>query len=114
MHKTSKTQKNSRKRTQFMCAAMLRWIRVQMGFEPRDMRATLALPGCKPIPRRTYQDYEAGKRGIPAKLATRIREVFKCDREFMATICHRVDIALTKQFPGGVIPSYQAKNEDDE
>lgn len=39
-----------------MCGKMLRWLRRDMKFEPRDMCAVLNLP------RRTYQDYEAGKR----------------------------------------------------
>ena len=80
-HKNTKKQQ---KRTH-MCAAMLRWIRKDMKFEPRDMCDIFLLP------RRTYQDYEAGKRGIPAELAVRIRETHKVDREFINSIGDRVD-----------------------
>lgn len=92
MQKDTKKTEKRQKRTH-MSGAELKQIRKAMRFEPRDMRATLALPGKKPIPRRTYQDYEAGKRGIPADLAARIRELFKRDREFMAGIPNRVDAA---------------------
>jgi len=86
-----------------MCGQMLRWIRQQMLFDPRDMRATLVPPGCPPMHRRTYEDYEAGKRGIPAELATRIREVYQRDLELKAGINDRVDAAVKKKFKGGVI-----------
>jgi hypothetical protein len=93
VQKTAKKQNKRQKRTQYMCHQMLRWIRLQMLFEPRDMRAAIVPPGTKPMSRRTYQDYEAGKRGIPADLAARIREMHKRDREFMATIGDRIDAA---------------------
>jgi len=96
-----------------MCAAMLRWIRRQMLFEPRKMRAVLVPPGCDPMPRRTYQDYEAGNRGIPADLASRIREIYRRDREHMAGIGARIDAALDREFPGGMIPSIQAEKEEE-
>lgn len=87
MQKHHEKTKKRQKRTQFMCGPMLRWIRLEMGFDPRDMRETLGLP------RRTYQDYEAGKRGLPTELAARIREMFQRDRELMAGIAGRVDVA---------------------
>lgn len=84
---TDKKKTNKRqKRTQYMCGKMLRWLRQDMRFEPRDMRAVLGIRS-----RRTYEDYEACKRGIPAKLATRIREQHKRDREFINGIGDRVD-----------------------
>ena len=103
----TKQQQKRQKRTQYMCPAMLRWIRLQMKFAPRDMYGTLGLP------RRTYQDYESGERGIPAKLAAQIRQVFKRDREFMAGLPNRVDANLKRQFPGGMIPSNQAGKEEE-
>lgn len=95
MQKAAKTTTKREKRTH-MAADELKRIRLAMKFAPRDMCATLGLP------RRTYQDYEAGKRGIPAKLATLIREMFNRDREFMATINDRVDAAAKKKFPNGI------------
>jgi plasmid maintenance system antidote protein VapI len=83
-HKKTVKAKNAR---MHMCGHMLRWIRLQMKFDPRDMCATLDLK------RRTYQDYEAGKRNIPAKLAARIREMYQRDREFMSSIPYSVDAA---------------------
>lgn len=114
MQNDTKKRNNRPKRThprgrkQYLCKAMLRWIRLQMGFEPRDMYRTLELP------RRTYQDYEAGKRGIPAELATRIREMHRRDRELMNGIGDRVDAELHRQYPGGVLPSYQVGKEEEE
>lgn len=86
MQKQTKKQNKRQKRTQYMCGKMLRWLREDMRFEPRDMRAVLGIRS-----RRTYQDYEAGKRGIPAKLAARIRELHKADREWTNGIGDRVD-----------------------
>jgi DNA-binding transcriptional regulator YiaG len=85
--KQNKQQKRTHPlgRKQYMCGKMLRCLRRSMKLEPRDMCAILNLP------RRTWQDYEAGKRGIPAKLATRIRELHKRDREFINGIGDRVD-----------------------
>lgn len=87
MQTPHKKQRKRQKRTQFMCGKMLRWMREDMRYEPRDMRALLGLK------RRTYQDYEAGKRGIPAKLALLIRELHQRDREFISGIGDRVDAA---------------------
>lgn len=86
VQKATKKPQKRQKRTQYMCGKMLRYIREVMKYEPRDMRASLELTS-----RRTYEDYESGKRGIPAKLATRIRELFKRDRDFMNGIGARVD-----------------------
>lgn len=70
-----------------MCGKMLAYIEEQIKFEPQDMCDSLELR------RRTYQNYKADKRSIPAELATRIRELYKRDREFMAGIGDRVDAA---------------------
>ena len=58
-----------------------------MGYERQDMCDQL---GLKP---RRYQSYELGDRGMPAELATRIRELYRHDREWMAGIVSRVDAA---------------------
>ena len=87
MQNDNKKRNKQPKRTQYMCAKMLRWLRKDMKFDPRDMCLVLELP------RRTYQDYEAGKRSIPSKLATRIRETHKADREWVNGIGDRVDAA---------------------
>lgn len=93
MQNTTKNKNKQRKRTQYMCGKMLRWLRKDMKFEPMDMCDTFRLP------RRTYQDYEAGKRGIPEKLAAQIREKHKQDREFVAGIWGRVDAAERGEKP---------------
>jgi len=80
----TKKQEKRQKRTH-MTGGELTRIRKEMKFEPRHMYRTLN------IPRRTYQDYEADKRGIPVKLALRIREMHKRDREWVAGIGDRVD-----------------------
>lgn len=86
--KKTKKRENAR-----MTGTMLRHIRQEMKLPPRDMRSILVPPGQPAMPRRTYEDYEAGKRSIPAALATRIRELHQEDREFMAGIAARVDAA---------------------
>lgn len=92
--KLSKTTQKPRKCTLYMCGAMLRYIRLQMGFAPRDMRAVLVDPKAAPLARRTYENYEAGTRTIPAELAARIRELFRSDQEFMNNICAGVNISI--------------------
>lgn len=87
-----------------MKASELKSIRLEIRFDPRDMCCVLDLP------RRTYQDYEAGKRNIPVEVANRIREIYRRDREFMAGIAYRVDQALDKEYPGGLIPSAPCKD----
>lgn len=68
-----------------MCGQMLIMIREDMLYDPRDMCDQFGLQ------RRTYQNYEAGKRGIPQELAARIRKQYEWDRDFMANIGNRVD-----------------------
>lgn len=80
----TKKRKTRAKRTH-LTGGELRAMRREMKFAPRDMCAVLGLP------RRTYQDYEAGRRGIPAALAERIRQIYRQDREWMAGIGRRVD-----------------------
>lgn len=86
----------------------LKRIRIEMKFGVCDMYRTLGLP------RRTYQDYEAGKRGIPEDVARRVREAHRRDREFMAGLPARIDAAIEREFPGGVIPSFQDEKEEEE
>lgn len=63
----------------------LRRIERELKFQPRHMCAEFGLP------RRTYQDYRTGRRGIPRDLAERIRETHRRDREWVAGIGGRVD-----------------------
>lgn len=76
---------NKRQKRTHMSGQKLKQLRREMKFAPRDMCEILQLK------RRTYQDYEAGKRGIPAGLAARIRELHQRDREFIAGIGDRVE-----------------------
>ena len=85
MQKQQKNKKTAK--THALSGKELKQLRSEMKFAPRDMCDTLQLK------RRTYQDYEAGKRGIPAPLAARIRELHKRDREFINGIADRVDAA---------------------
>lgn len=89
--KKATENKKARKRTQFMCAGMLVWIRIRMGYERQDMCDQL---GLKP---RRYQSYELGDRSIPADIALQIRELYRRDREWMAGIPGRVDAAERKR-----------------
>lgn len=70
-----------------MCARMLVWIRIRIGYERQDMCDQL---GLKP---RRYQSYELGDRGIPQNVATAVRDLYRKDREWMAGIGERVDAA---------------------
>jgi len=90
-------KKKSKKRTH-MSADELKRLRREMRIGVCDMYRLLGLP------RRTYQDYEAGKRGIPQDVADKAREAHRRDREFMAALSARICASLDQQFPGGVIP----------
>ena len=81
--------KNSRKRTQYMCAVMLVWLRKDINFRPVDMYRSLGKP------RRTYQDLETGDRGIPADVAEQVRDIHKRNRQLMDNICR--DVSLPSQ-----------------
>lgn len=86
-----KQQKNTKTaKTHAMSGPELKRLRREMKFAPREMCVILGLK------RRTYQDYEANKRGIPSALAERIREIHRRDREFIAGIGDRVDAAESK------------------
>ncbi|WP_214173146.1 hypothetical protein [Geoanaerobacter pelophilus] len=80
-----------------MTGAELKRLRREIGIGTCDMYRLLGLP------RRTYQDYEAGKRGIPEAVATAAREAHRRDREFFATLPDRIDARLLEQFPDGII-----------
>lgn len=81
VQKDTKTTKNGQKRTRYMCPEMLRWLRQDINFRPVDMYTSLG------IPRRTYQDYEAGNRGIPAEIAAAGRDIHQRNRLLMANVC---------------------------
>lgn len=74
----------------------LKRIRLAIGFAPRDMYRSLGLP------RRTFQDYEAGKRSIPTEVAETAREIQRRDREFMKRLPGRLAAAIDKDFPNGI------------
>jgi DNA-binding transcriptional regulator YiaG len=102
-----KKRKTDTKRTHLMDADMLKNIREEIGFAPRDMYRTLGIPW------RTYQDYEAGKRGIPDDVASAVLVELKWNREFMTGLPCRVDRDLEREFPGGVCPSFQVEKEEE-
>jgi DNA-binding transcriptional regulator YiaG len=100
------TQKKRLKRTH-MTGGELRLIRLEVNLAPRDMRTLLGL--C----RRTYQDYEAGRRGIPREIATQAREILQRNRHYMAGLPARIAAAVTRDFPDGVIPSSRDEQENE-
>lgn len=99
-----KQHKKRQKRTH-MSAEECRRLRQEMKCGVCDMYRALGLP------RRTYQDYESGRRGIPAHVAAQIRAIHQRDREFMAGLPARIEARVLRDFPGGVIPSYQSAEE---
>lgn len=89
-----------------MSAAECKRLRHEMGCAPCDMYRLLGLP------RRTYQDYEAGKRGIPQSVAAQIRDAHRRDREFMAGLPARIETWILRDYPDGIIPSTPDERED--
>lgn len=80
-----------------MSARKLKDIRVEVGFDKRSMAR--ALDG---MPYRTYQDYEYGRRGIPAEVAEAARELHRRDRQFMRQLRRQMAADLDRLFPAGI------------
>lgn len=97
---TTKKQ-NKRQNCTHMSAAELIRLREEMRLQPVHMYRNVLN-----IPRRTYQDYETGRRSIPEDIATRIREAHRKDREFMTNLPGRIHASLDNEYPGGMIPSH--------
>ncbi|MFH1027336.1 MAG: helix-turn-helix transcriptional regulator [Pseudomonadota bacterium] len=95
MQKQTEKRKKRQKRTH-MSAAELKRLRREMKYRPCDMYQALGLP------RRTYQDYESGQRGIPQEVADAVRETHRRDREFMANLPTRIGAVLDRDFPDGI------------
>lgn len=95
MQKQPEKIKKRQKRTH-MSGAELKRLRREMNYRPRDMYLTLGLA------RRTYQDYESGRRGIPQDVAAAVRKAHKRDREFMANLPMRIGAILDRDFPDGI------------
>ncbi|BDV42414.1 hypothetical protein GURASL_13370 [Geotalea uraniireducens] len=104
MQNQSQKQKKRQKCTH-MSAEECKRLRSEIKLGPCDMCRILG------IPRRTYQDYEAGRRGIPESVATQIREAYRRNREFMAGLPARIETWFFRDFPGGVIPSVHVEKE---
>lgn len=104
---SDKKQSGRQKRTH-MTGAELTRIQAELLFAPRDMCCVLGLP------RRTYQDYKSGRRGIPRDVADLAREILRRNREFMARLPALITAAVERDFPGGVIPAHTVEREDDE
>ena len=92
---TKRTTKSGK--THAMTAAELREIRLDLGFKPQHMRAVLG-----GLPRRTYQDYEAGKRRVPVETLRMARQVWQRNREFMATLPARLAALIERNHPTGI------------
>lgn len=91
VQKDTKNIKKREKRTQTFDSEMLLCVREELKFAPRDMYRTLG------IPRRTYQDYESGKRRIPESVAQKAIAELKWNRAFLAGIAGRVDEGLERE-----------------
>ena len=106
MQKQQEKRKTRQKRTH-MSSAECKRLRREMGCAPCDMYRLLGLP------RRTYQDYESGRRGIPQGIAAQIREAHRRDREFMDSLPARIETWILRDFPNGVIPSANDEKEEE-
>lgn len=95
MQKQTKERKKRQKRTH-MSGEELKRLRREMKYRPCDMWLTLGLP------RRTYQDYEVGLRGIPQEVADAARAAHRRDREFVANLPTRIGAILDRDFPDGI------------
>lgn len=100
-HKKRKTGKNG---TQ-MSGAELKQLRLEMGIGACGMYRILGLP------RRTYQDYEAGRRGIPEHVAIAARAAHQRERSFMASLSDRIAAAIDRDYPHGIPSECTGKNE---
>lgn len=85
-----------------MTGNQLRYIKQQMKFGTCDMYRTLELP------RRTYQDYESGRRTIPPEVARRVLATYRADRRWMRDMDRRIDEALM----GNNVPNEATVEED--
>lgn len=95
MQKPDEKTKKREKRTH-MTGEELKRIRLAIKFDPRDMCAVLVLP------RRTYQDYEAGKRSIPESVANAAREAHRRNIDFMKRLPKIIDTRIKAQYPNGI------------
>lgn len=102
-----KSKKSTRKPQPAMTAAELKRLRLEMGFDKASLALTLELPY------RTLQDYEAGRRSIPAKFSSKMRAAHRADRRFMAGVARRTDRELRATYPRG-IPSETINNDDED
>ena len=54
------------------------------------------------IPYRTLQDYEYGKRNIPARIADLLRREYKLEMKIMAKVLRGIDQRIDAEFPDGI------------
>ena len=74
-----------------MTGKQLKHVKEQIGFATCDMYLELELP------RRTYQDYEAGKRRIPDSVVCKVLRLYRADRRWTRGMLQRIDKALKGQ-----------------
>jgi DNA-binding transcriptional regulator YiaG len=96
VQKDQKKPKKAKNARSTMDGLQLQLIRQEIGFAPRHMYLHLG------IPRRTYQDYESGRRGIPDSVKDAVIAELKWYRAFIAGMPARVDQAAQEEFPYGI------------
>lgn len=74
-----------------MTGDQLKYVKQKIGYGTYDMYHELKLP------RRTYQDYEAGKRAVPPTVARQVLQLYRADRRWTRGMGERIDEALKGQ-----------------
>ena len=80
-----------------MTASDLQSIQKEIKFDCPSMAA------CLGIPYNTYKNYYYGVNEIPEQIAAKVSEIRRINLEFSATMPERIDAAITKYHPYGII-----------
>jgi transcriptional regulator with XRE-family HTH domain len=91
---TKPAQKNTKTHA---TGAELKLIREKLGFAPRDMRSALGITS-----RRTYEDYEAGKRKVPLETLRLARNIWQDNQIFWKRLPGILSRKIDREFPGGI------------
>jgi hypothetical protein len=102
-----KAVKSTRIRKPAMTPEELKGLRLEMRYDLASLSYLLV------IPYRTLQDYEAGKRGIPASFAEKMKAAHKADRDYMRRAARRLDKEFTRMYPRGFLPEKINNHDED-
>ena len=97
--------KNSGKVHAAMQPGTLRGLRKGVGFSLRDLAAVTGTPY------RTVQDYEYGKRGIPATFAATVIHELERDMVIRAELYRDMELRINREWPDG-IPSEPESDDE--